>query len=229
MRMRGDWEPVLTGNWLRHFGSEHEQPIAMHSIAGWRLGGMFDYGIVPGKMAFVLGAFKDGGTQHRKAAFLEELAYEDAPPPSRVAADVLGLLARRGLRYRDVDFWVGDRSARGRSQQQGVKFGNREMRRALADLMGRPLDDVASIYRARKGQGSVVDGMRRFHEMTHPDSHTKGVPHFRVDADRCPVLAKSCRRFKGSPSDPLKDVMDCARYGQSQADYQGRGAYSVHY
>jgi len=217
MRREGAWEPLVTGRWLNNFGDHHVRAFDLREIGGTYLTIGIDHGAQAGKQTAVLLAVKDRTNTRPKVWVIDESTGTGATTPEQDAKNILDMLRRNGLTYDNVDEWVGDRSLETR-RDYGEK-SNALLRREIAALLGRPMltppqGTIKWIFTPKKSSGSVSEGIRLLNAvMGRADDLPTGgrVPHFTVHP-RCEQLIKACREWAGDRKDPLKDVLDAARY-----------------
>ena len=227
MRMFGDWEPVTEGAWLGNFvDGQHVAPLDVSDLHGWKLAVGIDHGTAPNKEAAILCAYTDETTGRPRIAFLDELNWRGEITPEIVARDILDMLGRHGLQYSDVDLWVGDR-ATGENKRH-VRISNSEIRSELAYAMGVAYRKTAYIKTPKKSRGSVLAGLRMMNNLMGAERSTDGVAHLRI-SPRCKVLIEAFRRFRGDRRDPLKDVLDAARYVAETAFRRPTAAFAARY
>ena len=217
MRIFGDWSPVVEGAWLDAFvESQHVRAFSLREVprGSWLSGG-FDHSTRPGREAFTLAAFASRDSNRPKAWFIQSIVWKEAATPEIVARDVLAELKALGLKYDDVDEWVGDRSA---GEQRRLRLmQNRDIRRGFADELERPIERTKPIYTPKKWHGSVLAGLRTMNTLF---SRGDAVIH-----SRATPLIKACKEFQGRREDPLKDPLDSARYPTERA-IRGRVGFS---
>jgi len=210
MRLRGAWEPVVSGRWLTNFDEANVRPfdVADPELAGAWLAIGIDHGANAGKQAATLLAMKDRATLDARVWWIDEHVSDGFTTPEQDANAILGMLRRHGLQYDDVDDWIGDRPT-GDSRYL-VSKSNRDLRRQLARLVGRPVEQTDWIHTPKKWAGSVTHGLRLlnglFGARTEAGS-SRGIVH-----PRCERFRKFCETFQGDRRDPLKDVGDAGRY-----------------
>ena len=129
--------------------------------------------------------------------------------PEEDARRILAMLARHGLRYEDVDEWVGDRAAQG-SHRSPIKKSNAELARYLGAALGRDRRELRWIYTPKKSGGSVWRGARIMNAALGRDT-PHGHSHFLVHT-RARLVQDSFKGFRGKPRDPLKAIFDATRY-----------------
>ena len=155
----------------------------------------------------VLTAVDDSG-DHPRFYHVDEYVSDGSTTTDMDARGLLDMLGRNGQRWSSLDFCVGDRPWRGRYR---VKTNTRLMRE-LARELGLPGADhlEPTIEQAKTGwlpaQGSVEEGIVQLHQaMVRPG-------HFRINADRCPVLAEGYKMWDRKPRSEHVHVIDGARY-----------------
>lgn len=210
MRLHGAWEPVITGRWLTNFDDTNVAPFTVRDkeLRGAFLAVGIDHGAKAGKQAAMLTAMREHDTLHPRVWWIDETQSSGFTDPAQDAAAILGMLRRRGLRYDDVDEWVGDRPT-GESRYL-VNKSNMEIRRELARLLGRPYEELKRIHTPRKFAGSVTFGLRKLNGlfgMVDDDGRARGQVH-----PRCAGFRAFCEQFQGDRRDPLKDIGDAGRY-----------------
>lgn len=205
LRIGASWEAVATDRWLSAFDHRHVREISTAEIAGAWLGVGIDHGLVPGKQrAVLLALLNRKDPQNLRAYYLDEVALPDVTTPAIDAKHILEMLARRGLSYRHVDEWVGDRDT-GEGRQLKAK-NNQELRIQLLFQSGISTKDDAAqlIHTPQKGDGSVVAGLHLMNAMLAEE---------RMFIDpRCTEFIQAVKVFKGDTRDPMKDVLDAGRY-----------------
>lgn len=208
MRLNGAWEPVVSGRWLTNFGTDNVVPFGLDACRGAFLSVGIDHGSQAGKQAAVLTAIQGRDTLTPRVWWIDEHQSDGYTDPAQDAAAVLALLRRHGLTYDDVDDWIGDRPT-GESRYLIAK-SNADLRRQLARLLGRPVEQLQRIHTPRKFAGSVTHGLRKLNglfAMRDEAGLPRGVVH-----PRCEIFRQFCERFQGDRRDPLKDVGDAGRY-----------------
>jgi hypothetical protein len=206
MRIRGDWEPVITGNWLSAW-SEERHLRRDSPPEGSTVGIGIDHGANAGKQAAVLMAGSDLVTTQPYVWFLDEDIGIGRTSIRDDARAILAMLKRQGLTWRDVDVWVGDRSTT--VDRLLVIKSNAALRAELATLTGAG-DEFPQIETARKGAGSVEFGLRKWNALLATNDYD-GTPHMIV-SPRCLQVAAFAAKWSGSKVDPLKNAGDAARY-----------------
>lgn len=205
LRIGASWETVSADRLLTAFDDRHVRAVRAQEIAGAWCGVGIDHGLVPGKQRAVLIALHNRNDPERiRGAYLDEVALPDITTPKEDARHILAMLARHGLRYQDVDEWVGDRDT-GEGRQLKAK-NNQQLRLQLLHQAEVSSTDEAAklIMTPRKGDGSVIAGAHLMNAMLAEDRL--------VISPRCAEFIKACRAFRGDARDPLKDVWDAGRY-----------------
>lgn len=208
MRMRGSWDPVVLGRMLDAF-NEHTHVIDERPPAGAFLIVGNDHGVQANKQTAVLAAVEDRLTSRPRAFVIDETPEGGISTPEQDARAILTMLKRRGLRYDDVDAWVGDRPTASKSRLRAIRKSNKDLQVELAALLGRKVDEVQKIKAVKKWHGSFSYGMRLLNTMAA--RHRTDGPDLRVHP-RCKRFIEACNVFDGNPHHPLKDVLDGGRY-----------------
>jgi hypothetical protein len=210
MRLRGAWEPVVTGRWLTNFGDANVAPF---DVADAELGGAFlcvgiDHGANAGKQTAMLLAIQNRHDLEARVWWIDEHVSDGYTTPEQDAAAIRSMLRRHGLTYDDVDDWIGD-TPTGDSRYL-IQKSNRDLLRQLARLEGRPVEAMGRIYTPKKWAGSVTHGLRLLNGL-FGEKTDEGVPRGIVHP-RCERFREFCSTFQGDRRDPLKDVGDAGRY-----------------
>lgn len=200
-RVEGDWDGVTVDRWIEDF-HESEHAGIFHPDGGAALGIGIDYGLQPGKMAAVMVAVQHGRSTAPKVWVWDEAC---APEGERWGTEdlvdaIMVMLKRNDLRPEHVDFWIGDRSAQGKSR----KLENASTRALLAERMEVAVSQAPNIETPRKYAGSVAYGCALLNGLARRD-------RLRVHA-RCRRFIDFLNHFKGDPRDPVKDAGDAGRY-----------------
>lgn len=227
MRVEGSWDGITEGAWLSQYGDSCVRAFEVGDLpnpAGIWVQVGIDHGEVPGKQAFVLELHADRLSVDPKCWVFGEYVPEHATSADEDAHGLLEML-REALcpnvaapegwakAYQIVDGWVGDRST-GEDKRVKTK-SNERLRAAIARLLnqrcGWSLRDerLRTIRVPKKRRGSVFEGMSLVNGMC---SRGNFIVH-----PRCKHVDKACRTFAGDPHDPVKDVLDAARYGVEDA------------
>lgn len=224
MRMKGAWDPVILGAWLKDFGpqciSAERPPVGSYLIVG------VDHGANAGKQAAMLVAVAGRTDPRPKVWWIDETTTEGFTTPEQDARSILAMLRRNGYSYDDVDEWVGDRPAG--SARFEARKSNTDLRRELGWVLSRPLEGLKPIHPAKKWGGSVLDGCR-YMNTVFARLDDAGRPHGLVHP-QCLEFIKACKEFDGDSKHPLKDVLDSGRYAMERAVWvQPRLSLAVRY
>lgn len=208
MRVLGAWDPVYTGNALSAFDATlHVREDA--PATGALLGVGVDHGAQAGKQAAVLGALSSGDEPDPYAWLMDEEIGDGRTSTREDARSILAMLRRNGQSWRDVDVWVGDRPTT--ADRRLIVKDNRKLRAALADEVGVPLEQFPEIQTARKGPGSLDDGLTRWNKLLALRDGD-GAPHF-LFHPRCAQTIKFASQWDGRDiKSPLKNPGDATRY-----------------
>jgi len=206
MRMRGAWEPLITGRWLLNFADANIR--SDRPSAGSRLVLGIDHGAAAGKQASVLIAVDLGEAGRPRVWIIDEAVAEGFTTPEHDAAAILAMLKRHGWSYDHVDEFVGDRPTG--SEKLDVRKSNRDLRLEIARQLGRPLAGTRPIRDVKKWSGSLTHGMRLLNTLAgrRDDDET---PHLIVHP-RCQGWIEAAKTWAGDRRDPVKDVLDAGRY-----------------
>lgn len=202
MRLKGAWYALTTGRWLEHFDTKNIGTFSLSDLAGWYLGIGMDHGTPGGKQTAVLIAAKDRATDRPKVRVMDERVNEGLTKPEDDAASVLDMIVSNGLRYDDVDFFVGDVPTE--SKLHSIRKSNLEIRREIAKQLGRRVENTKDIPTPRKFSDSLRHGIRLMDTLCDRGDL--------IVHERCKAFQEACWNFKGDPKDPVKDVLDGGRY-----------------
>jgi len=203
MRMRGSWDPIIAGRWLDGFTTENVSELDPPLDAYWGIG--IDHALTSGRQTAALCAFANRHSDRPRAWYQDEYRPEAATNPGQDAAGILQMVERNGLEYDDIQLWVGDRVAK--SNDRDAEKSNALLRVELGRLLGRR---ARRIYIPKKFGGSILYGFRLMNVLFQRralDEQPTSIVH-----PRCAYLRKACLQFAGDPNDPLKDILDAARY-----------------
>lgn len=208
MRMKGDWEPVVTGRWLPSFGPDNvvDFSIADKDDVYWCVA--VDHGATFGKQAAMLVAFGARKSMRPRVWFVDEYTTEDLSTPEQDAQAILAMLKRQGLKYDDVDEWLGDHQTR--AKKVDIRKSNKLLRLEIARQLKRRVEKVDPIRLPRKFAGSVLWGCRLVNTLFQRRDK-RGTPYALVHP-RCVRFREACERFNGDWDDPVKDILDAGRY-----------------
>ena len=217
MRLRGEWDPVATGRWLRHFTDDNVAEIDPAELAGWWLVVGIDHGVPGGKQCAVLVAVRGRNSERPEVVWLDEAINDGLTSPEDDAGGIVDMLARNGLRVEHVDDWVGDIATE--SRRWGVKKGNAVLAAEIARVAsqretvrtGRPVEVRApQITAPDKGRGSLARGMSLLNTLAGRTTD-EGRRAWRI-RPRCKGAILGARTFDGDPKHKSKDVLDAGRY-----------------
>lgn len=205
LRVRAAWETVSSDRWLTAFSDAAVKRVALSDLPkDVKIIVGIDHGLVVGKQKAVLIAVSGGDTDNPRYWILGECGDDDVSTPAHDAAAILSMLGEWGLKYEHVDEWIGDRST-GDGRHLKAK-SNAELRIQLMAQAGIRSRDAAAklIHTPIKGAGSVWYGLGIINA---------ALSDGRLIIDpRCRQIVEACQKFKGDSRDPVKDVLDAARY-----------------
>lgn len=213
MRLMADWEPVVTGSFLKGFNrvtcvGPFVGPRAVP--AGSKIVVGIDHGLKAGKQrAMLLYASQYDDLQRARVWWVDECGSDDYTSPKRDAQAILEMLKRNGLEYVDVDEWIGDvQTGDGRLVKAKT---NGDLRRALlTELEISPTDERALwIHTPNKFTTSMYYGLHNMDDLF-------GSGRAFV-SPACQRFIKACENFRGKRDDPLKDILDAGRYAFERA------------
>lgn len=221
MRINGAWEPVLKGRWLDFFDEEASVHgfrflVAPGPPRGALLMVGVDHGAGPGKQAAALLAVDVRDQMFPRVWLLGTTVAKGYTTPEQDARAIFDeLLTPWGLKYGDIDEWVGDRSTN--PNQYSIKKGNAQLKTHLARIAGIPARKAKWINTPRKFASSVEQGFRNVNAiMARRDDRFKEVSHFVVHP-KCKAFIEACHQWRGSKNDPHKDILDAVRYAVERA------------
>lgn len=213
MRVRGGWDIVTTeralDNWGPHCVGIHAPPHGAYVAVG------IDHGAGSGKQAAGVVVIDGAHGLHPRAWVLNEHVAEGFTTPEQDARAIVAMLSSVGLNYDDVDLWIGDRASG--MNKFDIRKTNQDLRRYLAQVLGRDSRTLKWIETPRKWDGSVMYGFRLMNAMMGRRTDPQGqpdagaLPHFIVHP-RCAKFAAAAAKWNWRPKDPAKDVLDCVRY-----------------
>lgn len=214
MRMRGAWSAAVDGRWLPNFEEvRHVRRIRLSDLAGWYVVVGVDHGTQQGKQAAMLVAIQGRGTPRPRVRWLAETYQEGLTKPEDDARAIVKMLASRGLRFDDVDMWVGDVPTG--SYRHDVKKSNNDLRRELALYLDLPLARIPAFKVPKKGRNSMTWGVA-FLNTLFGRYDEDGTPHAIVDQS-CKMFQRFCLEFDGDKFHTTKDVGDAGRYPVERA------------
>lgn len=201
-RVEGAWEGATLDRWCQDFRPDDHVKKKDPAGMGWRVAVGVDYGLRPGKVSIHLVAARNGHTVSPEVCYWDErrAGPDETWTMVDITAQILDMLQKNGLAYDDIDEWVGDRSAEGRSGKQS----NQDLRAHLAAALGRLWSQVKHVDIPRKWAGSVAYGVGVMNSLFARDA---AWVH-----PRCEGLVGFLSHFNGDKRDPVKDPGDSARY-----------------
>jgi phage terminase large subunit-like protein len=213
MREHGEWEPIRGGRMISTYTPEHFGPQFNIADGGtWYLIVALDHGVKAGRQAVVLLAVSDDGDQ---VVYLDE-AWSDGRTSSKDdALAILNMLARNGWQWSDVDHWIGDRAHGG--DRFGSAKSNEDLMDELSELLGIATHKLQakglSFVTPNKAGDNYFRGLRLLKSLCKEGQLGVNM--------RCQQLHKSLLGWEGAKADPLKDMVDAARYGVMLASTEG--------
>jgi hypothetical protein len=213
MRMGRSWDPVVAGRWIVGYDDKNynDDLPPVSSEVRWGVG--IDHGAQAGKQVACLIAVQQGFGEAPRVWYVDMCHSDGMTSPDQDADAILDMLARNELAYGDVEVWVGDRALE--AKRGAVKKGNQMLRFYLAAQLGRNPSDLERISLPKKFEGSVMWGCQLMNAL-----FLKNRASIRRPA--CSELRDAVLQFRGSPVDPLKDVLDAARYITERMVQPGR-------
>lgn len=202
MRRDGDWTPLVAGRWFDRVTETCYTNDGI-GVGRWTLAVGIDHGTRPGRQIAVLVARNITTGQ---CIVLDEARHEGVSTSREDARAILSMLARRGVRWSDVDMWVGDRATA--ESFWGVAKSNRDLQAELARELGMSATEAAAkglrIETMKKERGSVRRGVALMNSLA-----ATGLLRFNR---ACARVIQGVREWKGDPGSELKDGIDAARY-----------------
>lgn len=222
MRLRGDWEPVYTGNALSAFDrTRHIRGDSPPEVAALGVG--IDHGAQAGKQAASLTAVAEGDSLEPYVWQWAEHLGDGRTSTRDDARGILGMLKSRGQSWENVDVWVGDRPTS--ADRNLIVKDNAKLRQALASEAGVPLDRFPVIETADKRPGSVDSGLAKWNAIA-ATYDGDGTPHLTVHPDCTHTVAFASQWEPGDNQSPLKNMGDAARYVLNRMVAQDLGSPS---
>lgn len=203
-RIHAEWDSGWTeGRVFRMF--DPAQHVRADVPAGEALIGVgIDHGTEAGAQVAVLTALvRDGGEGHPKIWVLDQIVSDGMTTPDQDAAAILAMLKRCGLRWENVDRWVGDRKVYGR--RNGSLKSNAMLMSSMERALKLPTGSLPfRIHTAYKPRGSVFEGYRVLSAaMLRND--------FSINP-RCRGLIDDLQKFDGREASEHKHSIDALRY-----------------
>lgn len=163
-----------------------------------------DHGTEAGAQVAILTALvRDAGEGHPKIWVLDQVVSDGMTTPDQDAAAILTMLRRAGLRWENVDRWVGDRKVYGK--KNGSLKSNAMLSSAFERALRLPTGSLPfRIHTAYKPRGSVFEGYRVLSAaMLRGD--------FSINP-RCRGLIDDLQKFDGREASEHKHSIDALRY-----------------
>ena len=207
MRLNGGWEIVTQDRLLDNWGPHCVAPVRL--VPGALLAIGVDHGTGAGRQTAALVQLHLADRVFPRVDLLAESRSAGFSTPEQDAEAILAMLRAVGLRWEHVDAWFGDRSTN--FNKSGIRKTNKDLHTHLARLAGVTTDAFPRIEVPYKAAGTVIYGYRLMNAIMGRRDE-RDASHFRV-APGCLHFRESCDRFNGrNPKDPLKDMLDAARY-----------------
>jgi phage terminase large subunit-like protein len=203
-RIHGEWDSGwVEGRVFKMF--DPTTHVRADVPAGEALIGVgIDHGTEAGAQVAVLTALvRDGGEGHPKIWVLDQVVSDGMTTPDQDAAAILTMLKRCGLRWENVDRWVGDRKVYGK--KNGSLKSNAMLMSAFERALKLPTGSLPfRIHVAYKPRGSVFEGYRVLSAaMLRND--------FSINP-RCRGLIDDLQKFDGREASEHKHSIDALRY-----------------
>ena len=203
-RIHGEWDSGwVEGRVFKMF--DPAQHVKADAPVGEALIGVgIDHGTEAGAQVAVLTALvRDAGEGHPKIWVLDQVVSDGMTTPDQDAAAILTMLKRCGLRWENVDRWVGDRKVYGK--KNGSLKSNAMLGSAFERALRLPTGSLPfRINTAYKPRGSVFEGYRVLSAaMLRGD--------FSINP-RCRGLIDDLQKFDGREASEHKHSIDALRY-----------------
>lgn len=203
MRVHGAWDPAFLGRVIaeydeRHFG-DHRPPPGVECLIAVGV----DHGVKVGRQVAVLAACAVDGS---RVWFIDEAVEKERTTSRDDAQAILDMLARNGLTWDKVDYWLGDRAHGGDQYSSGKDNNDLEhefgilLKVTRKELRRRGLQ----FHQPFKTGGSKWRGSRLLNNLFGLDQAWV--------SKRCPNLHRALLAWEGRDDDPEKDKVDAARY-----------------
>ena len=153
-RIHGEWDSGwVEGRVFKMFDPAtmvRPDPPTVEALIGVGI----DHGTEAGAQVAILTALvRDGGEGHPKIWVLDQIVTDGMTTPEQDAAAILAMLRRAGLRWENVDRWVGDRKVYGR--RNGSLKSNAMLMTAMERALKLPTGALPfRIHTAYKPRGS---------------------------------------------------------------------------
>ena len=200
----GEWEFRTHGRVFTAWDTAtHISPVGPRGKATVSIG--IDYGSKLLKQIAVLTATQ-GSRGHERIWVLDEMASGARSSIRDDARDILAMLNRNNLRWRDVDTAWGDRLyLRGQADRKSNQDLTRELSRELGVRTESLRPPIRTVKRGKgRARGSVSAGCRFLHQAMLREGGFTVHP-------RCERVIESLNRWDYSDSD-WKDAIDAVRY-----------------
>ena len=203
-RIHGEWDSGWTeGRVFKMF--DPTRHVRDEAPAGEVLIGVgIDHGTESGAQVAILTALlRDGGQGNPKIWVLDQIVTDGMTTPEQDARAILDMLKRAGLRWENVDRWVGDRKVVGR--RNGSLKSNAMLMTAFERELRIPTGSLPfRVHTAYKPRGSVFEGYRVLSAaMLRGD--------FNIHP-RCRPLIEDFQKFDGREASSHKHSIDALRY-----------------
>lgn len=209
MRVYARWDTIVGERELSAWHQGLVEPFEAANLpSGIEVVVGVDHGLEAGKQRTVLLFVLDGRSDHPSFWLVDEIASETATTVDEDAVAIKAMLDRHGLGYEHVDIWVGDRAAQ---DKRAIKYkDNNALLRALLKLYGMQISDpgVKKIMVPAKYLSSVSQGVA-FMNRSMKAGRWKVHP-------RCAAFIKAAQTWRGGSHEPVKDILDAARYAMQQ-------------
>lgn len=205
----GEWETRVVGRMFDTFDSTKHVSPAVPAVE-LQLSTGLDHGSRPGRQAAVLvGVLQQPGERYPLVYVLDETPEATTPTtPEQDADDIMAMLGRSDLTWRQLDYAIGDRPA-GVKGEAGRK-GNLDIEDGLRRRLGVAVREQLKprIQTAKRGRdagaGSVDLGVRwLYHQFIRG--------RVRIHP-RCKRLIAALEAWDGAKDSEHKDIIDALRY-----------------
>jgi phage terminase large subunit-like protein len=204
-RLFGEWETTfVTGRVFPMF--DPKLHVRDEAPAGdWLIGVGIDHGKESGAQVAILSAIRTNADGHHMIRVLDQVQSDGMTTPEQDARAIMDMLKRCGLRWEEVDRWIGDRAAI--SRRGGAIKSNAMLVQAIERDLRLPTGSwPARIHTAYKPKGSVYAGYRLLQA-----AQLRGPEHFSIHP-RCKRLIDDLSRFDGREASEHKHSIDALRY-----------------
>jgi len=220
MRRCGDWDPVVAGRWLERITESCYTDLPLPE-GRWVLAIAVDHGTRPGRQCATLVAASPDGEYW----IVDEARTETVTTMAEDAANILAMLERNGLRWEEIDHWIGDRATS--ESFYGSAKSNFDLQKEMAAILRLTSREAAArgirFQTMFKDRGSLRRGIALMNTMG-----SRGRLKIRKV---CTGFEKGQREWTGDVQSPLKDPLDSARYGlmtlHDRADVRKIGTFGA--